>query len=394
LSSVVRSNDCSIAFVAADTEHAQQMIPVLERLGPVVNMAGRAEASIIEELRRLRPTGIITFSEFRIADTVRLADALGLPYHAPADLGAITRKDRQRERFAEVGLDTVRFRTVTALEQVDEAIDHVGLPAIVKPVVGASSRNTSAVTEADECRAVIAAALGGTGGPAETALLLEELLVGRPVAEPWGDYVAVDCVALGNDVRPVFATSKFALAEPFRERGGYGGDSVLPHGVLREVCDLACRAVGALNVHGVADVEIKLTPEGPRVIEVNGRLGAWVDDLAVRSGTTEPADIAVKAALGREYTTADPVAHGPVTFHYLVVPPVGVRRVKAVRDLRGLRRLPHVDRVAVLAEPGARADWRIGAAGNVAAVTGMAPDPAALAETVAAIEDTCWIDYE
>ncbi|WP_052845054.1 acetyl-CoA carboxylase biotin carboxylase subunit family protein [Streptomyces sp. NRRL S-31] len=394
LSQVARNNGCDVAFVVADTEHAQQMIPVLRRLGRVVNTAGRSEASVIDELRGFEPAGIITFSEFRIPDTVRLAAALGLPYHAPSLQEAVTNKDRQRERFAEVGLDTVRFRTVTALDQLDEAIARVGLPAIVKPVVGASSRNTTAVATADECRAVVAAALGGIGGPAETAVILEELLVGRPVDAPWGDYMAVDCVARGDDVRPVFVSSKFALAEPFRERGAYGGQSVVPDELVREVSDLACRAVGALGVHGVADVEIKLTPDGPRVIEVNGRLGAWVDDLGVRAGTGVPADIAVKAALGRPYTTADPVGRGPAVFHYLIVPPMGACRVKSVRDLSGLRQLPYVERVVLLAEPGANVDWRIGAAGNVAAVSGAAPDPAALAETVAAIEATDWIDYE
>jgi predicted ATP-grasp superfamily ATP-dependent carboligase len=394
LSSIARSNGCAVAFVTADTEHAQQMIPVLKKLGRVVNTAGRTEASVLDELHRLRPAGIITFSEFRIADTARLAAALGLPYHDPSLVAAVTDKDRQRRHFAEVGLDTVGFRAISSVEQVDEAIARVGLPAIVKPVVGASSRNTTAVTGADECRAVVAAALGGIGGPAETSVILEELLVGRPVDAPWGDYMAVDCIARGKDVRPIFVSSKFALAEPFRERGAYGGHSVVPDDVVREVADLACRAVGALGVHGVADVEIKLTPDGPRVIEVNGRLGAWVDDLGVRSGNSVPGDLAVRAALGRAYTTPDPVGRGPATFYYLIVPPVGARRVKAVHDLRGLRRLPHVDRVVLLAEPGAPVDWRIGGAANVASVSGTAPDTAALAETVAAIEDTYWIDYE
>ncbi|WP_051871703.1 ATP-grasp domain-containing protein [Streptomyces sclerotialus] len=371
------------------------MIPVLERLGSVVNAAGRPESEVIEELRGLRPAGILTFSEFRIADTARLAAALGLRYHPTADLPAITRKDRQRERFARAGIDGVRFRTVTAPEDVDDAIAHVGLPAIVKPVLGASSRNTVAVSDADECRAMLTAVLEGRDdGPAETAVMLEELLIGRDTAAPWGDYIAVDCVADGDDVRPVFVTSKFALAPPFRERGGYGGHSVVPEVEVQAVRDLACRAVRALNIHGVADVEIKLTAEGPRVIEVNGRLGAWVDDLAVRSGTTDPADIAVKAALGRPYTVTATVPEHPVAFHYLIVPPMGARRVKAVHNVRALRELPHVDRVTVLAEPGESVDWRIGSRSNAAAVIGTVADHAELAATVAAIEDVDWIDYE
>lgn len=395
LAEAARQAGCDLVFVTADTAHAQEMIPTLEMVGTVVNTAGRTEAQTEAALRALAPAGIITFSEFQIAPTVRLAEALGLRYHRPADVDAITHKDLQRRRFAEAGVDSVRFRTLTDPAQADEAIAHVGLPAIIKPVIGASSRNTQAVATPEECRAALTAILTGSdGGPAETAVMLEELLVGRPTPAPWGDYIAVDCVADGDDVRPVFVTSKFALAEPFRERGGYGGFSVVPEAEEREVRDLACRAVRALNIHGVADVEIKLTADGPRVIEVNGRLGAWVDDLAVRSGTSDPAYVAVAAALGLPYETPEVKQGGPIAFHYLTVPPVGARRVRAIRGVSALRRLAHVDRVVVLAEPGADVDWRIGARGNTAAVIGSAATHEELAATVAAIESVDWIDYE
>ncbi|MFD3872121.1 acetyl-CoA carboxylase biotin carboxylase subunit family protein [Streptomyces sp. NPDC058623] len=394
LADAARRAGCALVFVIADTEHAREMIPTLETVGTVVDMAGRTENETLAALKALGPAGIITFSEFQIARTVRLAAALGLPYHSPADVDAITHKDLQRERFARAGLDAVRFRTVTAPDQADEALAHVGLPAIIKPVVGASSRNTRAVTTAKECRAAIAEVFDASGGgPVETAVMIEELLVGSPTPAPWGDYIAVDCVADGDDVRPVFVTSKFALAEPFRERGGYGGFSVVSEENERAVRDLACRAVRALNIHGVADVEIKLTADGPRVIEVNGRLGAWVDDLAVRSGTSDPAYVAVAAALGLPYETPAVKKGGPIAFHYLIVPPAGARRVKDIRNVSALRRLPNVNSVAVLTEPGACVDWRIGARGNTAAVIGSAATHQELADAVAAIESVEWITY-
>ncbi|MER0446718.1 ATP-grasp domain-containing protein [Streptomyces sp. Edi4] len=395
LAEAARDNGCSLVFVTAGTDHAREMIPTLETVGTVVDAQVRTEAELVDALRAFAPAGIITFSEFQIATTVRLADALGLRYHRPADVEAITHKDLQRVRFAEAGVDSVRFRTITGPEQADDALAYVGLPAIIKPVIGASSRNTQAVTTPEECRTAVAAMFSGEGdGPVESAVMLEELLVGREVPAPWGDYIAVDCVADGDDVRPVFVTSKFALAEPFRERGGYGGFSVVPEDEERAVRDLACRAVRALNIHGVADVEIKLTAQGPRVIEVNGRLGAWVDDLAVRSGTSDPAYVAVAAALGRPYETPEIKKDGPIAFHYLIVPPVGARTVKSIRNVSALRRLANVERVTVLTEPGAAADWRIGARGNTAAVIGSAANHLELAATVAAIENVDWITYE
>jgi biotin carboxylase len=395
LAQAAQSHGCELVFVAADTDHAQEMIPALELSGAVVNIAEYTEAECVFRLRELLPAGILTFSEHQIGTTARLAAALGLPYHRLADLPAITRKDRQRQRLAEAGIDNVRFQRIAAPDQVDEAIEVVGLPAILKPILGASSRNTCTLTTAEECHDAVAAMFdAAASGPVETELMLEELLVGRAESPPWGDYIAVDCIANADDVRPLFVTSKFALAEPYRERGGYGALSVVAEPEVRQVRDLACRAVGALGIHGIADVEIKLTPDGPRIIEVNGRLGAWVDDLAVRSHSVDIADVAVRAALGLEYEIPEIASSGPVAFHYLVVPPVGARRVRAVGDVAALRGLPAVDRVTVLSSPGAAVDWRIGSLSNVAAIQGTTETHHDLASTITAIEDTDWIEYE
>ena len=158
---------------------------------------------------------------------------------------------------------------------------------------------------------------------------------------------------------------------------------------------LACRAVEALGVStGIADVEIKLTPDGPRVIEVNGRLGAWVDDLAVRSECSVPAEVAVRAALGLPFEGRnDPVPDSPIAFHYLLVPPAGATEVRGIHGVPALRRVPHADRVTVLTSPGSPAGWELGAGANAAAVSGTVSTHGELAETVAALEEVSWITY-
>ncbi|MGH8918911.1 MAG: ATP-grasp domain-containing protein, partial [Actinomycetes bacterium] len=368
----------------------------LQMLGEVVDGAGCDEETLLSLVGAHRPAGIVTFSEFRIESTARLAHRLGLPHHPLEELPAITLKNSQRERFAERGLDTVKAATVTDPAQIDAALAEVGLPAIVKPVRGASSRNTVSVSTARECHHVVSGVLATDGpGPAETSVMLEELLVGRPTQAPWGDYIAVDCVVSNGAARAMFVTSKFCLAPPFRERGGYGGRSIVEDHLIAEVETLACRAVQALGITtGIADVEIKLTAGGPRVIEVNGRLGAWVDDLAVRSGAADPADIAVKSALGRRLDERRPRAEGaPIAFHYLLVPPIDARHVQDIHNVPALRRVPNVDKVMVLTEPGRAAHWRLGATANVAAVVGAVSTHTELADTVATLEEVSWISY-
>jgi hypothetical protein len=405
LAGLAAANECELVFLVPDSPHGREVMPILEALAPVVPMApydGRSERDVLgrdvfKALTARKPQGIVTFSESRIGDTARVAAALGLPYQAPEAIPAITGKDAQRAKLATRGVEAVRHRLVSDPAQASAAVAEVGLPLVVKPVLGASSRNTFAVEAEAEAHAAIVALLTGSGDrpAAEPAVLVEEYLPGRPTSAPWGDYIAVDCVARGDHVEPVFVTSKFALAEPFRERGGYGARSIVPDAELAAIRDLARRAVAALDIrHGIADVEIKLTPDGPRVLEINGRLGAWVDELAVRSGYSDPGDIAVKAALGRDHPVVPAATDGPIAFHYLLIPPPSATAVRAVRDTGPLRSIPNVDAVRILARPGADVGWRRGTASQVAAVAGLVDTHKALAETVARIEAAEWIEYE
>lgn len=118
-------------------------------------------------------------------------------------------------------------------------------------------------------------------GP-EPALIVEEYLPGRD-DQPLGDYVAVEC-AVDGGVVALAVTGKLRLLPPFRETGQFW-PARLPADEREEIIDLAVAALEALDVRtGLAHVEIKLTPAGPRVIEVNGRLGGLQVDLAQRPG--------------------------------------------------------------------------------------------------------------
>jgi ATP-grasp domain len=396
LKSIAADNGCKLAYLIADSAHARDMRPVLEMTGTVIDMAGRTETDLLWSLTALRLAGIVTFSEYQIQRTAALASALDLPYHSPADVAAITRKDAQRRRLAQCGIDALRWRVISAVREIGEAVRHVGLPLVVKPVRGTSSRSTFAVTDGASAEATIAGALraGGDYDPPETSLMLEEFIPGRHTEEPWGDYIAVECAVSGNQVWPAFVTSKFAVAPPFRERGGYGWRSVEPEAELVAIQALACQAVAALNItSGVADVEIKLTDAGPRLIEVNGRLGGLADDLAIHSGCTSPGDIAVKAALNRPFQIVEPAGQQPIAFHYRLIPPVTARAVRSVQDLSRLRQLEFVDTVKLLAQPGTPVGWARGTPSAVASITGATQTHDQLAQLIAQIEDCARISY-
>jgi biotin carboxylase len=368
---------CDLVFVADPTsESVAGVLPILKALGTVVEDTGSVD-EVGRRLLELEVTGIVTFTEFLVARTAAVAARCGLSYHSEEVAAALTDKNLQRRRLADGGVRTPRFVTIDGPADVGMALDAVGVPAVLKPRSGGGSRNTTAVAgRADLVAAVDEFLAGG-----ETALVLEEQLIGDPsVAGPqWGDYVSVESVTVGGETRQIGVTGKLPLLEPFREQGHFF-PAQIPAETYTQACQVTTEAIRALGiVTGVSHTELKLTGDGPVVIEVNGRLGGHISDLVKRSAGIDMIRLAMSVALGLHHAPIDRTAAGPIAFQFLYLPPVGATEVVDVSGAAELRGVAGVKRVEVLLGPGSKVSWNSGSASMVAIVYGSAPDVAALA---------------
>ncbi|CRK56699.1 hypothetical protein [Alloactinosynnema sp. L-07] len=330
----------------------------------VIDVTGLGPDERAAAVAAVLPAGVVTFSEYQLAETARLAATLGLPGHAAATVDVLTDKFAQRRALAAAGVQPTRCAVVT---DVDAAIAEVGLPAVVKPRVGAGSRHTSRVDTRDEFAAAVAAA----GVP----VVAEELLVGdQSVAGVgFGDYVSVESVHTPAGSRQVCVTGKFPLAEPFRETG-----MLLPSPLADESAVLAldAAATDALGIrHGIAHTEIKLTPDGPRVIEVNGRLGGYAWEILHRAGGPNLVAVALRLAMGEDPQVSAPTWRG-VTYQVFLTPPAAGGVLVEVSGVDAVRALPGVRKVDVHAQPGAVVDASVGTQAHLGLVYGAAADHA------------------
>jgi biotin carboxylase len=109
----------------------------------------------------------------------------------------------------------------------------------------------------------------------------------------------VESVCAPDGSTHVAITGKFPLEPPFREQGGFW-PAPLPIEDETAILALVDRSLAALDIPvGITHTEVKLTPAGPRVIEVNGRLGGHIHDLAQRSAHLDLVRANALAALGR-----------------------------------------------------------------------------------------------
>jgi hypothetical protein len=387
---------CQVTFLAplTDPEVAAELADA-GQAARVTDISGLDDDGLTRLAMAEAPAGVLTFSERRLRQTAAVAARLRLPYHAERTAAALTDKLTQRRLMAEHGVQVTRSALVRGPGDVTAALAHVGGPAVLKPRHGAGSVDTCLVTSAAECRRRLAEF---SDGRAARDFVLEELLAGDPgVAGPaWGDYVSVESVAADGVICPIAVTGKMPLLPPFRE-GGQFSPAALPDAVAERCGKLAADALRALGVrHGVSHTEIKLTPGGPRVIEVNGRLGGLVADVLLRASGYDLVVAALRLALRQPL--GPPPCWDRVAYQYCLVPPDDDVSAGPRTLLDELDEVPGVDLVDVQLPGGWRPenwrpDWRAGSLAWVGVVYGTAEDHAALRGTIAAIRsrmDVFW----
>jgi hypothetical protein len=365
-------------FAVPVNEHTTAMRPLLEQFGPVV-----AVESVEDAARRLAAhgaAGIVTYSEKALRLTGALARALDLPYLSDQALTLLTDKSRQRTALRAAGVDAVRFHPVATPEDWVAAVAETGLPAVLKPLYGGASMNTYLV-EDEQTGAALARRLLESGGPGYDpagGLILEEYLPGRDCGA-FGDYVSIENVVVAGRIDDIAVTGKLPMVPPFRETGRFW-PSPLGQAEDQGLQDIARNAITALGITtGLVHTEIKLTPKGPRLIEVNGRLGGGINELAIRALGVNLVEIGGRVALGEDVRVPGP-PQDTVFFQQFHPAP---RRKCVLAGIDGgdeVRELPGVDLYRPYGKPGAtlpggvhthELDMVIGRVGSHAELTGL-----------------------
>jgi carnosine synthase len=201
-----------------------------------------------------------------------VAAALGLPGNPPEAVDAARSKVRTRELSTRLGLPTPAARRVRSLDELFAAAGEVGFPAVVKPEFGADAFGCVRVDSPDALpgvytivRRVVRPEFDGIFR-AGNDLLLEQYL----------DGVEFDVDLVIQDGDRVFASvsQNWPTAEPFFQETGLHCPADHNRRAVRALVDLSARTVQEFGFRdGVLHVEGKCTSQGPRIVEVNARMG-------------------------------------------------------------------------------------------------------------------------
>lgn len=171
--------------------------------------------------------------------------------------------------------------------------------------------------------------------PAEP-FVVEEYLVGRDLA-PFGDYLSVETAVSYGHASHIAITGKGPLVPPFRETAQFW-PALLDPDEQTEVLRLTTDIVAALGVRtGMVHTEFKRTATGPRLIEFNGRMGGFMQDMSAHTGGPDLIATAARIALGERVSLplldTDRVAFQ--AWNLAPIAPSRLERVDGAAEVRG-----------------------------------------------------------
>ena len=261
--------------------------------------------------------GIVTTSEFYVETVAVLATHYNLPGN-PVDAIKNTRnKALMRHVLKQAEVRQPRFTVVHDADGIVEAMEHIGLPFVLKPADDTGSNNVLLCQTQEQAerhaRKILATRVNVRGQQTAGVVVAEEYL---EAAE-----FSVEMLTWQGETTCVGITQKSLTGFPYFVEACHLFPAALPEAWAADIQATVRQALSTLGIsHGTTHTEVKWTPAGCAIIEVNARLaGGMIPELIrlatgvdmleqhLRCAVSEPAALQVKAlgVAGIQFFMAD-----------------------------------------------------------------------------------------
>ena len=264
---------------------------------------------------RERVHGVLSWYEAHILQSAKVAAALGLPGGDPDMVMRCRDKHLTRRALDAASVPQPRSVLVADVGEALSAAEQIGYPVVLKPRALAASLGVVRVDTPEELVAQFAFARDTTVPGAweyDAVVLVEECLMGPEIS--------IDAAVHIGQVLPMFVARKEVGYPPYFEEVGHVVDAADPLLADPEILQILQRTHTALGFSdGMTHTELKLTPTGPQIVEVNARLGGdMIPYLGLRASGIDPGLAAAAVACGqRPQVVSERELVGAVRFFYV-----------------------------------------------------------------------------
>lgn len=185
------------------------------------------------------------------------------PDLAYEDAVCATMKNQMRDRLREKGIPIPAYFAVKNVEEFKEAVDKLNGFCMVKPSDSAGSRGVILLRGEEDLSQVYEYSRSCSRNG---ILMVEEFMEGPEVS--------VEAITVKGQTTILTVTDKWITPPPYFVELAHSEPSRLEEGVQEKIREITLQAVKAIGiVNAPSHTEIKVTSEGPKIVEVAARLG-------------------------------------------------------------------------------------------------------------------------
>ncbi|MBN2289546.1 MAG: ATP-grasp domain-containing protein [Candidatus Glassbacteria bacterium] len=285
--------------------------------------------------------GVLTVGTDASRTVSAVAAALELPGIRYDVAERATDKIKMRQCFKDHGVPSPDFRYVWTRDETREALECLGLPAVIKPADNMGARGVKLLESVDQVDGAFTEARRAS---VSGMIIVEQFLEGPELS--------IDALVWDNHVEIVSLADRIIEGAPYFIERGHILPSELPEDSRRAACEVMIQGIRALGIDtGAAKGDIKLTPEGPKIGELAARLSG-----GFHSGFTYPLatgvdlmSAALRIAMGDPPGDLTP-RHRRVAGERAIIPKPGL--IAAVEGLDYARTLPGVKKIFTMYQAG------------------------------------------
>ncbi|MGS0973714.1 MAG: ATP-grasp domain-containing protein [Candidatus Izemoplasmataceae bacterium] len=255
-------DEFEITFVVQKEDLRKEDANFCSRVLAIDCMNEKELSSILLGLNKLsRIDAIVCFSEHEEIAVYNAAKELGLKTSSIEAIKMTRNKRLMRDKLVEKGLRSVNYMCGRGTELLDAFIENYGFPLIIKPVDDTGSRNifsAESIKDYDQACAML------TKNKRE--FIIEEYIFGHEIS--------VEAFTINGKHKILTITDKITTGAPYFIELGHTLPSLIDEKKREEVNKMTKEFLTIINhTHGPSHTEMKITREGPVIIESHVRPG-------------------------------------------------------------------------------------------------------------------------
>ncbi|MDR2360249.1 MAG: ATP-grasp domain-containing protein [Oscillospiraceae bacterium] len=275
----------SYTFVTRKPSHYQSALStekhaVFRYADNVIETETNDTPGLIDAVKSVPFDGVTTVCDYYIETAREIARAYNRPCPFPAEVKSVRQKHLMRQAIDKARLPNPAYRLASTWAQVEAAGAEIGYPLVLKPVDLASSAFVRLIQNAEDLKSAYndleAFPLNFRDQPRDSVYLLEEYMS--------GEEVSVESVSCNGATTILGVTDKSVTGIPYFIENGHMFPAKLADSVRSGVTAFVLDVLKAVGFdRGVAHTEVKITNDGPRIVEINPRTaGNYIVELVER----------------------------------------------------------------------------------------------------------------